>query len=111
MLWLVALGFGALAGFAVILWIVDAVARRRRYAARVGLDLAGLVALLPAPLQARSYTRFVLAPSPDARIIVGLIYADEARRVGNPANVGLEFEAASGRLLKIHPAGVGLGIK
>lgn len=83
---------------------------RRRYAV-VGRDLAGLVALLPDDLRGRRYDRFIVSPRGGRTLLVGLVYAVDFIYRGNPPNVGLEFDANTGRLLAVHPEGVGLGIK
>lgn len=86
--------------------------RRREYDARVGLEPAGLVALLPPELQQRVYTEIVMAPPyTSERIRVALVYDDGRMSRGNPPNVGLEFDANTGELLAVIAEGVGLGRK
>lgn len=82
----------------------------RRYAV-VGLDLAGLVALLPVELlYDRRYIEFIVSPnSNDRTLLVGLVYEVPYIYRGCPPHVGLEFDAQTGRLLAIHPDGVDLG--
>jgi hypothetical protein len=84
--------------------------RQREYDAKVGLDVAGLVQLLPPHLLAREYTMYLLAPH-GPHLSVGLVYEDPQPRRGNPANVGLVFDADTGALLSIHEDGIGLGYK
>ena len=44
-------------------------------------------------------------------MIVGLVYRTGELRVGNPPNVGMEFNPKTGELLRVKPEGVGLGLK
>ena len=70
-----------------------------------------LVQLLPEHLRERSYRGFVVGPPRGNVLVVGLIYDDGLVHRGNPPNVGLEFDRATGRLLSIHEDGLGLGFK
>ena len=81
---------------------------RRRYAV-VGLDLAGLVALLPETLRDRQYLYFIVSPNSDRTLLVGLVYAVPYIYRGRPPHIGLEFDAHTGRLLAVYPEGVNLG--
>lgn len=87
--------------------------QHRLYREKVGLDLAGLVALLPEAQRGRRFVDFMIAPWSEGPLRVGLVYQpdDGLVRVGNPPNVGLEFDPGSGKLLAVRPDGVGLGIK
>ncbi len=85
-------------------------ARARRYREKVGLDLAGLTALVPEH-QRKPFTRFLLAPAEPEQISVGLVFDDGRRSIGNPPNVGLRFDRRTGALLSVHPEGIGLGLK
>jgi hypothetical protein len=110
--WLIALiVVASLSCLAGVCWFLDWRQQRRLYREKVGLDLAGLVALLPTDLQSRHYTDYVIARWARNRICVGLVYDDGRLRCGNPPNVGLAFDRRDGSLLEVHPAGVGLGIK
>jgi hypothetical protein len=105
------------AGVLVVLTVVSAIQwarevreNREVFAERIGLDLDGLVALLPEPLRERRYLRFLIAPKSDPALLsVGLVYGGP--REGNPANVGLDFDRQTGALVAIHPEGIGLGLK
>ncbi len=100
----------------IALWLVACLAAwtwqqhrlRRRYAV-VGLDLAGLVALLPDNLRDRQYLDFIISPNSDRTLLVGLVYAVPYTYRGCPPHIGLEFDAQTGRLLAVHPEGVNLG--
>ena len=81
---------------------------RRRYAI-VGLDLVGLVALLPETLRDRRYLEFIVSPNSDRTVLVGLVYAVPYIYRGCPPHIGLEFDAQTGRLLAVYPEGVDLG--
>ena len=94
-----------------ILWAADTHRLHRRYRQKVGLDLAGLIALLPEELRRHSYSRFKLARGQRERISVGLCYGDGRAKKGNPPNVGLDFDPDTGTLLQVHPEGIGLGLK
>lgn len=58
--------------------LVAGVVQRRRirtvYDKRIGLDLPGLVELLPDELKQRRYTRFMLSPRMNEHLSVGLVY-------------------------------------
>ncbi|MDI3287395.1 hypothetical protein [Polyangium sp. 15x6] len=74
-------------------------------------DLESLVPLLPDELRQQPFIG-VREHHRDGRIFVGLLLpSPDAKRKGNPENVGLEFDAETGRLIAIHPEGVALGIK
>lgn len=73
--------------------------------------MAGLVALLPPHLRDRQYTTYRLAPGNDVYLSVGLVYDDQQMRRGNPPNVGLDFDAETGALVRIHEDRIGLGLK
>lgn len=113
--WLV-VGAGVFGMMAIVAWM-DArrgrATQQERYREKVGLDLAGLIALLPDELRTRDYVDFMVAPKVDEVLRVGLVLKNTSGVVppGTPANVGLEFDAVSGALLKVHPKGVGLGLK
>ena len=94
-----------------ILWGIDTHRLQRRYREKVGLDLAGLINLLPAELRRHSYSRFRLGPWQHGRISVGLCYGDGRATKGSPPNVGLSFDPDTGALLQVHPEGIGLGLK
>ena len=95
-----------------IQWARDVREQREVFAERIGLDLDGLIALLPEPLRERRYLQFLIAPKSDPALLsVGLVYADGKARTGNPANVGLDFDRQTGALVAIHPEGIGLGLK
>lgn len=96
---------------AIALAIVDRRRRTRAYREKVGLDLAELVALLPANLRTRSYRRFVVARSERDEVRVGLIYDADPRHRGNPPNVGLVFDRRTGALVSVCAEGLGLGLK
>lgn len=113
MTWTLA-GLSVIGGLSVlsgVLWAVDTRRLARRYRERVGLDVPGLIALLPEELRGRPYYGFRLAPGQSGRISVGLCYRDGVLRRGNPPNVGLDFDPATGALLAVHPEGIGLGLK
>ena len=96
------------------LWIpLDRRRIRNLYDEKVGLDLAGLVALLPGHLQDKEYIEFMLSPKAESVITVGLVHRDESapKRVGNPLNVGISFDIEDGHVLRVHEGGVGLGLK
>ena len=107
-LWLFAVFFIATSAFIAYDWY----RRRRDYRLKVGLDLDALIALLPAELRTKAFTHFLIGPRADQKkICVGLVYRDATMRSGNPANVGLEFDAQTGKLLNVVPEGIGLGLK
>lgn len=101
---------GGLSALSAALWAVDTCRRAWRYRQKVGLDLPGLIALLPEELRGRPYYGFRLAPGQRERISVGLCYRDGVLRRGNPPNVGLDFDPETGALRAIHPEGIGLGL-
>src|SRR5215813_1046704 len=104
MSWTVA-GLSMLGGLSVlsgILWAADTHRLQRRYRQKVGLDLAGLIELLPEELRGKPYYRFMLAPWQSERISVGLCYRDGSEIMGNPQNVGLDFDSDTGALLQVH---------
>src|SRR5262245_45613752 len=112
MTWVAVVALLVLLGLcAVTISSLDRFHRRRIYDEKVGLSLEGLVALLPTHLRNREYTAFVIGPSVEGTISVGLIYDDRLVRKGNPANVGLDFDPETGVLVRIHEDGVGLGYK
>lgn len=80
------------------------------YRSRIGLDLAGLVKLLPAELQRTDFNRYLFHIRED-RIFVGLTFPTKEAYRGNPPNVGLEFDLSTGHLIAVHPEGVALGLK
>jgi hypothetical protein len=103
---------GAMAALSLALSTRDRARTRRAYDERVGLDLEGLLALLPEELRRREYTTFVIAPSEHAdRIRVGLVYKTQMAFRGTPPNVGLAFDRKTGALVEVHPEGIGLGVK
>ncbi|MDI3286646.1 hypothetical protein [Polyangium sp. 15x6] len=76
-------------------------------------DLESLVPLLPDELRQQPFTG-VREHWRDGRIFVGLLLPlPPGAKIpcGNPANVGLEFDAETGDLIAVHPEGVALGIK
>jgi len=108
------IGLSVVGGLAILLgivWAVESVQAQRLYRQKIGLDLAGLVALLPPELRGKRYYGFRLAPRQQGRISVGVCYHGEGLLQGNPPNVGLDFDPHTGGLLQVHPEGIGLGLK
>jgi hypothetical protein len=77
----------AMSACALALGVIGQVRRLRAHEARVGLDLAALVALLPPHLRTRQYTSYRVAPSRGPHLSVGLVYEDSLpRRAAQPTS-------------------------
>lgn len=82
---------------------------RRRFDAEVGLDLDGLVRLLPADLQDRHYISFWIAPWSKAGLRVALVYRPPQRRDdirGHLPHVGIEFAPGTAEVRQFYREGL-----